>query len=127
MKIILKQNTCIIIREQGDPVFSGVKNAAGESRLLYHVKQIINAAGEFDFIKKRMWKDGHLVDDLQQYLTIRHCKPDQLQYIYNDRWAIAGAEEPLNKTGRVDLVLVWGDNAPVDRVLTFYREYQKTY
>jgi len=55
---------CIVEREEGDEGFYS------DSRLMYHMKQELNSQG-FDFIKKRMWRDGHLVDDSQQYLRER--------------------------------------------------------
>jgi len=113
MKVDLKQHTCIVTQEPGDPRFYGIAQAKGESRLLYHVKKILNAQGN-DFVKTRMHKDGHLVDDLQQYLKTRsRNSPGEHAYIYNDRWAIAGAEEYLNRDGVVILTVIrniWEDS-----------------
>jgi len=103
MKVRLQTNRCIVIREPGDPGFYGNLNAAGESKLLHHVKKELNKQG-FDFIKKRMWKDGHMVDDMQQYL--RERKPvfaDGIKRqlcIYSTFWQIRGANDDFNK-GRV--------------------------
>lgn len=107
MKVVLKNNACIVTREKGDKKFHGVVNAAGESRLLYHIKIELNAQG-YDLIKKRMYKDGHLMDDMQQYLRTRKPSgnPDKDIYIYNNQWAIKGAEEAFNKQGKVELCLV---------------------
>ena len=63
IELIEKENKCIIEKEIKDPKFYGVVGAKGESNLLYHIKHILNKQG-FDFIKKRMWKDGHLVDNI---------------------------------------------------------------
>ena len=50
-----------------------------------------------------MWRDGHLVDDMQQYLrTKRGASPSFA--IYNGRWAIEGAEVSYN-AGAVTLEL----------------------
>jgi hypothetical protein len=107
MIVAIQGNICTIVRQPGDPHFSGVTDAAGESRLLYHVKKALNDQG-YDLIKKRMWKDGHLVDDLQQYLRTRKPSgdPDKDIYIYNEQWAIKGAEEDFNKHGIVTLSVV---------------------
>jgi len=106
MKVTLEQHACIVEREPGDPKFHGVVSAAGESRLLHHVKQILNKQGN-DLVKKRMWKDGHLVDDMQQYLRTRSPKsPGAHVYILNNRWAIEGAEVDFNERGRVVLAVV---------------------
>lgn len=107
MKVEIKGNECIITREQDDPRFKDGGFAggnAGESRLLYHVKNILNKRG-YDLIKKRMWRDGHMVDDLQQYLRTRKPTgdPNKDIYIYNNFWQIRGAEEDFNKDGQVIL------------------------
>jgi hypothetical protein len=104
MKIELTDYACTVTKEPGDPHFSGVVNAAGESRLLYHIKKILNAQG-YDLIKKRMWKDGHLMDDMQQYLRTRKKSGDPKKdiYIWNGCWAIQGANDYLNRDGHVIL------------------------
>lgn len=100
MKVELKKNCCIVIREKDDPKIYGIKNAAGESKLLYSIKKELIAQGH-RVIKKRMWKDGHLVDDMQQYLrTAKGYEPSFC--IWNSQWAIKGAEEDYNE-GRVVL------------------------
>ena len=106
MKVTIKGHACIVIKESGDPHFSGVVNAAGESRLLYHVKNILNKQG-YDLIKKRMHKDGHLVDDLQQYLRTRKKTgvPEKDICIWNQNWAIEGAEAPFNRDDQVVLTV----------------------
>jgi len=97
-------NKVTVTREPGDPSFHGVRNGAGESRLLYHIKEKLNSEG-FDLIKKRMWKDGHLVDEMQQYLRTRSPKSKGPHvYITNPRWAINGAEVDYNE-GQVTLAL----------------------
>ena len=107
MKVELRERCCIVTKEPGDPHFSGVFHAAGESRLLYHIKKILNARG-YDLIKKRMWKDGHLMDDMQQYLRTRKPSgdPNKDIYIYSSFFAIEGAEGVLNRSGQVCLTLV---------------------
>lgn len=104
MKLEMGESILKVIKEPGDLRFSGMKNAAGESRLLYHIKNILNTRG-YDLIKKRMWKDGHLVDDIQQYLRARKRSGDPKKdiYIWNHNWCIRGAEEYLNEYGQVDL------------------------
>jgi hypothetical protein len=122
MRVEIKDNSVTCFRQDGDPKFYGVMNAAGESKFLHFLKKHLNKMldnREFDihsttqpvyklhcnqplFIKKRMWKDGHLVDDMQQYL--RSAKPF-LDYesqitgvyaIYNRHWAIDGIEKDWN-------------------------------
>ena len=107
MKVVMKKHCCVVTREKGDPVFSGTVNAAGESRLLYHVKKILNARG-YDLIKKHMAKDGHLMGDMQQYLRTRKKtgKPSRDIYIYNPMWNVQGADFYLKRDGKFIFTLV---------------------
>ena len=103
MKLTFKDNFLVIKREKSDPKFYGIAYAKGESRFLYHVKQKLNELG-FDVIKKRMCKDGHLVDDLQQYLRGRKWRKDNKTIcIYNDNFAVRSAETEFNRNGVVNL------------------------
>jgi hypothetical protein len=106
MKVEIFDHACVVTREEGDPKYYGTVNGAGESRLLHHVKRILNARG-YDLVKKRMWKDGHLMDDMQQYLRTRKPTGDPRKdiYIYNGNWAVRGANDSFNK-GAVTLHLV---------------------
>jgi hypothetical protein len=107
MKVQVLEHVCVVTKEPGDPRFSGVVNAAGESRLLYHIKKELNKRG-YDLIKKRMWKDGHLVDSMQQYLRTRKKSDNNIHdiYIYNGNWNVEGADERLNRDGTVTLTVV---------------------
>lgn len=95
-----------VVREAGDIVYrnNGYAGAnAGESRLLYHVKQKLNDAG-CDLVKKRMWKDGHLVGDQQQYLRVRKMSTDTPHvFIHNGYWQVEGAEVDFNERGETCL------------------------
>lgn len=96
--------TCLTVtREPQDPTYKNggyAEGNAGESRLLYHIKKKLNNAG-CDFVKVRMWKDGHLVDDMQQYIRARNKSTDSPHiYIHNSYWAIEGAEVGFNKNGK---------------------------
>lgn len=103
MKVTLDfgYKTCTVLKEEGDPRFHNTDWASAESTFLYHVKKELEKQG-YDVIKKRMWKDGHLVDDTQQYIRTRK---DGF-YIYNDYHAICDAGEEFNETGNVNLALV---------------------
>lgn len=100
MKIELKEHICIVTKEPGDPKYYGVVHAAGESKLFYAIKNQLNKEKDLGLIKKRMYKDGHLVDDLQQYI----CNKDRSICIYNSNWSVSGAEEYFNQ-GRVVLTV----------------------
>jgi len=98
MRIEFNETYITVYREAGDKAFYGIKNAAGESKLLYAIKQKLNSMG-FDLIKKRMWKDGHLFNEMQQYLRTRKPTgdPNKDVMIYNGMWNIRGAEEDYNR------------------------------
>ena len=101
MKIQINEHSIVVKREQDDPKFYGNYQASGESGLLHFIKKYLNSNG-FDLIKKRMWKDGHLVDDCQQYLRSRKVKRDgKAIAIYSGNFALFGINEP------------WNDNKPV--------------
>ena len=87
-----------VTKQKGDPHFNSTNWGLAESTFLYHVKQELIKQG-IDCIKKRMWKDGHLVDDNQQYIRDRKCK----WYIWNGSWAIWDAGEHFNENGIVHL------------------------
>ena len=106
LTFINKHNSLLVEYEAGDPKYYGVQNAAGESNLLYAIKRQLNANGG-DWIKKRMWKDGHMMDDMQQYLRMRKPASNGVQIaIFNGRWAIESANETLNRDGKVTLAVV---------------------
>jgi hypothetical protein len=50
-----------------------------------------------------MWRDGHLVDDMQQYIRTRAGFSPAFA-VWNGRWAIEGAEVDYN-AGAVTLEL----------------------
>lgn len=102
MKLQFDGNTLIVTREETDPKYYGTGNRAGESKLLYAIKNELNKQG-YDLIKKRMWEDGHLVDDMQQYLRTRKKGAGKADiYIYSNFWAIKGANDDFNN-GEVEL------------------------
>lgn len=97
MKLIFSETTLTVIREENDPKYYGTLNGAGESKLLHAIKKELNKQG-YDLIKKRMAKDGHLVDDMQQYLRTRKKGAGIADiYIYSGFWAIEGANERFNR------------------------------
>ena len=53
----------------------------------------------YDLIKKRMWKDGHMVDDRQQYIRARKKTgdPERDIMIWNTFFQIRGANEDFNR------------------------------
>ena len=103
MRVEWREHSIVVHREDGDPKFYGVQFAAGESRFLHHLKKHLNETEGLDLIKKRMWKDGHLMDEMQQYLRSRSKKEGIM--LYNGAWQIEGAEVPWNKHGKTILLL----------------------
>jgi len=109
-------------RDDDDPKFYGVKEAKGESNFFHWLKKQLSVRREdvaesipTDWVKKRMWKDGHMMDEMQQYLRSR--KPvvvgeDGTKYylcLYNPNWAIQGAEYYWNDgsvTLRMEIVTI---------------------
>lgn len=98
MKITLGNRWLTVQREQGDPRFYSGGQGSGESRLLYHVKKALNARG-LDLIKKRMWKDGHLVgDETTQYLRASKLPValGDIESIYDHAYAIGNSVREFN-------------------------------
>lgn len=109
MKVIISKikngsGNCTVTREKSDPKFYDSNWGDGESRLLYHVKKALAKQG-YNFIKKRMWKDGHLVDERQQYLRENRPVNGRQLCIYSQRWAIEGAEKDFNNKGETKLTV----------------------
>ncbi len=72
-----------------------------ESIFLYYVKNELLKMGN-DVIKKRMWKDGHLMGgDETQYIRERNHK----FYIYDGNWQLRFLHKDFNKKGSVFLDL----------------------
>jgi len=115
MRLQFAGSNLTLIREEHDPKFYGVKEAKGESNLFHWLKKQLaqqhpDVPKNFpsQWIKKRMWKDGHMVDAMQQYL--RTQKPvftkDGIGFylcIHNPMWAIQGADFYWNQ-GSVRLI-----------------------
>ena len=103
MKIQFTEDMLVVSREENDKKYYGIRNAKGESNLLYAIQQKLKALG-YKVIKKRMWRDGHMVDELQQYLrTPKGIEPSWMAF--NPEWQVVGLEYDWNTAGRVELVL----------------------
>ena len=93
MKAELNGNTCKVIREDGDG------KIYNESLLLHKVKKELIQQG-YDVIKKRMWKDGHLMgNDTTQYIRSRKWNADNFMMIYDGNYAIRFSYEDYNNDG----------------------------
>jgi len=102
MQLEFKGNTLLVTRDENDAKYYGNYNAAGESNLLHAIKVQLNKQG-YDLIKKRMHKDGHLVDSIQQYLRTRKKGAGKADiYIYSGFFALRGANDDFNN-GSVSL------------------------
>lgn len=101
MNITITELTMVVTKTEGDIRFRN------ESHFLYHVKRILNEERGYDLIKKRMHKDGHLVDDLMQYLRARSPKSKGPHAcIWNRQYAIYDAGQEFNKHGLVSLAVM---------------------
>lgn len=98
MRVELNQNSCSVYKGDSDPKYYT------ESHLLYAIKQELNSQGH-DLIKKRMWKDGHLMgDDTTQYIRTRSSKSARPHiWIYHASWQIESISELFNEFGHVVL------------------------
>jgi len=108
MKVVLSEHECVVTCEDTDPIFYTSGWGTAESRLLYHVKKELIAQGH-DVIKKRMWKDGHLVDEDCQYVRTRDFTDSRGIMVWNGNHQIYDAGERFNEDGAVTLhVDRWG-------------------
>jgi hypothetical protein len=117
MIVTIVGSCCYVYREDGDPVFrpSNGKSCwsppgwyGAESRLLHHVKRILNRRG-YPLIKKRMWRDGHLFGtEYSQYLRSRDIQKTPSLCVYHANYAIEISAESFNKLGRVELAVEYG-------------------
>jgi hypothetical protein len=105
VELDLQKHTCRVERQKGDPRFHSSNWALAESTFLYHVLKELKKQG-YDVIKKRMWKDGHMVDDTQQYIRTRKWTTWEAKgefAIYNLCYATYDAGERFNEAGEVYL------------------------
>jgi hypothetical protein len=113
MKVELdfKQGICKITKENGDPYFKNTNWSDAESTFLHYVKKELIKQG-YDIIKKRMWKDDHMVDDRQQYVRTRkwtvNGNEDEF-CIYNNFYSILNAGEEFNEKGEYILNVLTGE------------------
>ena len=103
MRAIFNGGGVTFIREDGDPKFYGHAEAKGEHTLFRHIARFLNKRG-FDLIKKRAWKDGHLLDECQPYIRTRKPGAGPDIYIISLSFATQEANEGWN-AGAVDLAL----------------------
>lgn len=104
VKLNFDNHVCEVTKEDGDPRFHRRGWSGAESTFLYHVKQELIKQG-YDVIKKRMWKDGHLVDDTMEYIRSRDLTSTNWIMIYNSDYAIRDAGETFNENGFYILTL----------------------
>lgn len=91
-------------------------NPKTESTLLYHLKKAMNilVAEQYSilgftepvkpFIKKRMWRDGHMVSEHCQYLRTSGKPKKNIPYygIWDSAYALRLTTEELKEHGEVD-------------------------
>lgn len=79
----------------------GGRGGSAESQLLHHVKMVLRGRG-IDVLKKRMYQDGHLVDDTVQ--CVRDRKGTFV--IFNPSYNEMDAGRSFNANGHVTLRMV---------------------
>ena len=117
MIVSIVDRSCYVYRQPGDPVFRPNTSKScwsppgwygAESRLLHHVQKILNHRG-YDLIKKRMWKDGHMVGtEHTQYLRSRDIQKTPSFCIFHANHAVEISAESFSKLGRVELSVEYG-------------------
>ncbi len=109
MKLEIKGSLLEVEREKGDARLrkGGGYGGTAETQLFSHIRRALQGLGFKNVVHKRMWRDGHMVDDHQTYVrfdiptergTFRFC-------IYNGSWALYDAGERLRENGRVGLLV----------------------
>lgn len=88
-----------IRRDDNDP------RPSNESHLLYQIKRELQKQG-FDVIKKRMWKDGHMVSDFCQYIRSRNVKAPDAFMLWDSEYAVRDLAQDYRKRGFVTLTIV---------------------
>lgn len=86
---------------------SGDNKNWSDSTMLYHVKQTLQKMG-YDVIKKRMWKDGHMVDDEQQYIKTRSHKVDKDSFCaWQVYYSVRTMADENKKYGSIELAMMF--------------------
>jgi len=96
------ETSLTVEREEGDArKFYGGERGSGESQFFGHLRRALIAAG-IPMIRKRMYKDGHMVAEEQHYLRSPRIKRGQpYLMIWNGNYAIEGADTMWNRDGCV--------------------------
>lgn len=107
-----KNREIVVTKEPGDRKYPATGKQTGwttdpEGTLLYHVQKWLNehfifCCRKIRWIKKRMCKDGHLVDEYQQYIRTSKPVPCIGGTIAFSNWhyAITGLNDDFNKDGK---------------------------
>jgi hypothetical protein len=117
MIVTIVDHICYVYCQPGDPIFRPNRTGSSwsppgwygaESRLLHHVLRILNARG-YDLIKRRMWRDGHMVGtEHTRYLRSRNVRGMPSLCIYHADHAVEVAAKSFNKLGRLALAVEYG-------------------
>lgn len=105
MIIQLHERTATVTREPGDSPIRKSTGYAGspidpDSAFWLQVRNTLRKPPHnLDVIKKRMSSDGHMVDDLQQYVRTRNCR----LMLWYGSWQINDAVTEYNRDGSITL------------------------
>lgn len=109
MKVIIGGNTLLLVRQQGDKPIPRITKTSfsphAESILLRRLQRELMQFG-VDLVKRRMSKDGHLVDSHQMYLVSRSQKCPYAICILNSSWSIRDAGEEYRQRGTTTLTII---------------------
>lgn len=105
MQVRMTEHSCVVTREPTDRVLRDGGWGDADSRLLFRLKEHLNRTGG-DWIKKRMWKDGHLVDDTQHYIRERKSRNGVQLAVYATDYALRSSADVFNRGEPVCFALV---------------------
>lgn len=100
----------LVVERDGGPRISVYRGFGGRqvvdpsSTFWKHVQRKLAALG-YDFVKKRMWRDGHLMSDEQIYLRERKETNGRQLALWDGEYALRNAVDDYNAGHRVRLVV----------------------
>lgn len=110
MKVILRENTLVAVREKGDTSINATGwSPDGESILLYRIKNILNNNFDFNLIKTRMHKGRRSTQHCLRPAKklINHIDDSKKIFVYNSSWDVRPANLDWNEYNRAEFNMDW--------------------